>query len=141
MSALFKPWTNTAFRVVLFALALLFGGGLIAGPMIYVRSPLYTQQQDPIDQPVQFDHRHHVGDEGIDCRYCHTTVEKSSFASVPSTSVCLNCHSQIWNKSPATAASIRWRRWRSGRRSPWAGAWTATEIRNASYGRARRSPA
>ena len=49
MSALFKPWTNTAFRVALLLLALLFGGGLIAGPMIYVRSPLYTQQQDPID--------------------------------------------------------------------------------------------
>ncbi|HYV67349.1 MAG TPA: cytochrome c3 family protein [Myxococcales bacterium] len=103
MSALFKPWTNTAFRLALFALALLFTGGLIAGPMIYVRSPLYTQQQDPIDQPVQFDHRHHVGDEGIDCRYCHSSVEKSSFAGIPATSVCLNCHSQIWNKSPKLA--------------------------------------
>src|SRR5439155_652391 len=67
MSVLFKPWTNTAFRLALFGLALLFGGGLIAGPMIYVRSPLSTQQQDPMDQPVQFDHRQHVGDEGLAC--------------------------------------------------------------------------
>jgi len=103
MSLLFKPWTNTAFRVALVALALGVGGGVIGGPMLYVRSPLYTQQQDPIDQPVQFDHRHHVGDEGIDCRYCHSLVEKSPFAGVPATAVCLNCHSQVWNKSPKLA--------------------------------------
>jgi hypothetical protein len=103
MSALFKPSSNTAFRVALFTLALLFGGGLIAGPMIYVRTPFFTQQQDPVDQPVQFDHRHHVGDEGIDCRYCHFTVEKGPFAGIPPTSLCLNCHSQIWNKSPKLA--------------------------------------
>jgi hypothetical protein len=103
MSALFKPWTNTAFRATLVALFVIFAGGVIGGPMIYVRSPLYTQQQDPIDQPVQFDHRHHVGDEGIDCRYCHFSVEKGPFAGIPPTSVCLNCHSQIWNKSPKLA--------------------------------------
>ena len=103
MSALFQPSSNTAFRLALFAIALLFGGGLIAGPMIYVRTPFYTQQQDPVDQPVQFDHRHHVGDEGIDCRYCHYLVEKSPNAGVPPTSLCLNCHAQIWNKSPKLA--------------------------------------
>jgi len=103
MSALFKPSSNTAFRIALVMLALLFGGGLIAGPMIYVRTPFYTQQQDPVDQPVQFDHRHHVGDEGIDCRYCHYLVEKSPNAGIPPTSVCLNCHEQIWNKSPKLA--------------------------------------
>src|SRR5438477_339929 len=73
MSSLFKPSSNTRFRVALGALALLVGGGLVAGPMIYVRTPFYTQQQDPIEQPVQFDHRHHVGDEGIDC---HRAPEK-----------------------------------------------------------------
>jgi Cytochrome c7 and related cytochrome c len=103
MSALFKPSANTGFRVAIFALALLGGGGLIAGPMIYVRTPFFTQQQDPIDQPVQFDHRHHVGDEGIDCRYCHYLVEKTQWAGVPPTSLCLNCHEQIWNKSPKLA--------------------------------------
>ncbi len=52
-------------------------------------------------QPVQFSHKHHAGDDGIDCRYCHTSVETSSFAGVPATRVCMNCHSQIWADSPA----------------------------------------
>src|SRR5689334_12637849 len=103
MSSLFKPSSNTAFRIALFVLALVLGGGLVAGPMIYVRTPYFTQLQDPIDQPVQFDHRHHVGDEGIDCRYCHALVEKAPNAGVPPTSLCLNCHEQIWNKSPKLA--------------------------------------
>jgi hypothetical protein len=56
--------------------------------------------QDPVEQPIQFDHRHHTRDEGIDCRYCHNTVDRSPAASIPQTQLCLNCHSQIWNKSP-----------------------------------------
>ena len=99
MSSLFKPWANTVFRVTLVGLATFLIGG-IAFAMVYVRSPLFTGQNDPIQQPLQFDHRHHVGDEGIDCRYCHNTVEKSPSAGIPPTSLCLNCHSQIWNKSP-----------------------------------------
>src|SRR5438093_5397512 len=64
------------------------------------RSSWNTGQWLERQQPVQFDHRHHVGDDGIDCRYCHTTVETAPSAGIPSTGVCLNCHSQIWNKSP-----------------------------------------
>ena len=99
MSVLFKPWTNTAFRVVLFCLAA--GAATFLGSlMVYARSPLGTSQQEPVEQPVQFDHRHHVADEGIDCRYCHATVERSPSAGIPPTATCLGCHSQIWNKSP-----------------------------------------
>ena len=50
-------------------------------------------------QPVPFSHRHHAGELGIDCRYCHTSVEKSSFAGVPPTQTCMTCHSQIWTNS------------------------------------------
>lgn len=58
----------------------------------------------PIEQPVQFSHKHHVGDDGIDCRYCHTSVEKSAFAGMPSTHTCMTCHSQIWSDSPELQA-------------------------------------
>jgi hypothetical protein len=51
-------------------------------------------------QPVQFSHKHHAGDDGIDCRYCHTSVETSSFAGMPPTATCMNCHKQIWADAP-----------------------------------------
>jgi Cytochrome c3 len=54
----------------------------------------------PIEQPIPFSHRHHVGDDGIDCRYCHTSVETAASAGIPSTAVCMNGHKQIWSDSP-----------------------------------------
>ena len=99
MSPLFRPRHNTLAQISLFVLAA--GAlGTIGGLMIYVRSPYARGMQDPIEQPLQFDHRHHTRDEGIDCRYCHSTVDRSPYAGIPSTAVCLNCHSQVWNKSP-----------------------------------------
>jgi hypothetical protein len=68
--------------------------------MLYARTPYARAMQEPVEQPIQFDHRHHTRDEGIDCRYCHNTVDRSPAASVPQTQLCLNCHSQVWNKSP-----------------------------------------
>jgi hypothetical protein len=62
-------------------------------------SPWYTQQYVKRQQPVPFSHRHHAGELGIDCRYCHTSVEKSSFAGVPPTQTCMTCHSQIWTNA------------------------------------------
>jgi hypothetical protein len=58
---------------------------------------------EPVAQPIAFSHKHHVGDDGIDCRYCHTSVEKSGFAGMPSTSICLSCHSQLFLDSPLLA--------------------------------------
>jgi hypothetical protein len=58
---------------------------------------------EPVTQPIPFSHKHHVGDDGIDCRYCHTSVEKSGFAGLPSTSICLTCHSQLFLDSPKLA--------------------------------------
>jgi hypothetical protein len=99
MSLLFRPRHNTAAQISLFVVAAGALGG-IGGLLVFVRTPLARGMQDPIEQPIQFDHRHHTRDEGIDCRYCHNTVDKSPSASIPPTQLCLNCHSQIWNKSP-----------------------------------------
>jgi len=63
-------------------------------------SPYMTRVDVPLDQPVPFSHKHHVAGLGIDCRYCHTGVEKSAFAGVPPTETCMTCHSQIWRDAP-----------------------------------------
>ncbi|HZV04146.1 MAG TPA: cytochrome c3 family protein [Gemmataceae bacterium] len=78
-----------------------------------------TQQRFAPQQPVPFSHKHHVSGLGIDCRYCHTEVEKSSDAGMPSTAICMTCHSQIWTnagmlapdrESLAKNEPIRWTR-------------------------------
>jgi hypothetical protein len=99
MSALFSPRSNALFRLVL-VLLVAGAAGSVAGAMVYWRTPYGTGQQQMVAQPVQFDHRHHVKDDLIDCRYCHTTVESAPSAGIPPTELCLNCHSQVWNKSP-----------------------------------------
>jgi hypothetical protein len=102
MAQLFSPRANIYIRVILFsgvALVCLVGW---ATSEIYW-SPYSTYVDVPFDQPVPFSHKHHVTDDGIDCRYCHTSVEKSSFAGLPSTETCMTCHSQIWKDAPALA--------------------------------------
>lgn len=99
MASLFRPKHNTLARLSLLILAAGAVGG-IGGILFYVRTPLARGMQDPIEQPIQFDHRHHTRDEGIDCRFCHSDVERSPHAGIPSSQLCLNCHSQIWNQSP-----------------------------------------
>jgi hypothetical protein len=69
------------------------------------------------EQPVQFSHRHHRGDDGISCRYCHTSVEVSDSAGLPPTQTCMNCHSQIWADSPYLEP-VR-ESWRTGRPIKW----------------------
>jgi hypothetical protein len=99
MSALFPPAWNTIVRVA--ALGLLAAPVIAVGALyVYAFSPLYTGQRDQIEQVIQFDHRHHVTDDGIDCRYCHSSVERSPYAGIPPTETCMNCHAQVWNKSP-----------------------------------------
>ena len=96
---IFHRSTNTISRVSLFGAVffLAFLGWLFGAIQ---RSPYVTQEGVAREQPVQFSHQHHVGAIGIDCRYCHTTVETSAFAGIPPTKTCMNCHSQIWATSP-----------------------------------------
>jgi hypothetical protein len=96
---IFHHSTNTIAKVSI------FGGLFVVAASLWVlaeinRSSYNTGQFIEVQQPVQFSHKHHVGDDGIDCRYCHTTVETSNTAGMPPTKTCMNCHSQIWAESP-----------------------------------------
>jgi hypothetical protein len=65
-----------------------------------VRSSYVTEVNVAREQPVPFSHKHHVAGLGLDCRYCHTTVEETNFAGIPPTKTCMNCHAQVWNDAP-----------------------------------------
>ncbi len=69
--------------------------------VLYVlyRAPYLTGQEQVREQPVPFSHKHHVSGLGIDCRYCHTSVETSAFAGIPPTETCMSCHSQLWTNA------------------------------------------
>jgi len=99
MGALFGRRSNRRFRAVL-AVLLVGPAGLLGGLLLFQRIPYGTRQFDELIQPVAFDHRHHVADDAIDCRYCHQGAEKAASAGIPATALCMNCHAQIWNKSP-----------------------------------------
>lgn len=116
MASEFRPWSNTAVRIALAAL-LVAGAAVVIGPMIWVRTPYRRGQYEPVDQPVEFDHRHHVQDDGIACVYCHSTVFKSASAGIPSTEKCMGCHNQIWTQS-AALEPVR-RSFFSGAPIPW----------------------
>lgn len=118
MAQIFHRSTNTISRVSIFG-GLLFLIALVAALAAINESPYITEVGVARSQPVPFSHKHHVGEEGIDCRYCHTSVEESSFAGIPPTKTCMNCHSQIWADSPVlapvrdsfrTGKSIQWTR-------------------------------
>ena len=99
MPQIFRRSANTLSKLSLAGL-LMVVGGLILTTMILGRSSYVTRAQEYIEQPVQFSHLHHVGDDGIDCRYCHTSVETAAFAGIPPTKTCMNCHTQIWATAP-----------------------------------------
>jgi hypothetical protein len=99
MSQIFHRHSNIYSRLSILAVVAVAAilGGVVA--MLHL-SGYNTNQGMYVEQPVQFSHAHHVGGEGIDCRYCHTTVEESAFANIPPTKTCMNCHSQIWTNAP-----------------------------------------
>jgi hypothetical protein len=116
MAQIFTPGAVLWVKVLLLAAAL----GLTTMAVLW-----YHYQYAPhavglaLRQPVPFSHKHHVGDDGIDCRYCHARVEQSAVADIPSTSVCLDCHSQLFTDAPVlkplhesarTGVALRWAR-------------------------------
>jgi hypothetical protein len=118
MSQTFKRSANVLARVSIYGAVLIL---VAISWTVYElnRSTYATMEGVAREQPVPFSHEHHVSGLGLDCRYCHTSVETSAFAGLPSTATCMNCHSQIWADSPMlqpvrasyrTGSSLGWMR-------------------------------
>jgi hypothetical protein len=118
MPQIFHRSFNTVSKVSIFGAVFILAGAGWAFAR-WSRSDYVTGVGVALDQPVPFSHQHHVAGLGIDCRYCHASVEESAFAGLPATRVCMNCHQQIWANSPMlepvrdslrTGKSITWNR-------------------------------
>jgi len=113
---IFHRSANTIARVTIFGAVFFIAAAAYVLAMVQ-RSDYVTRVGEAIEQPVPFSHQHHVAGLGIDCRYCHTSVETSAFAGIPPTSTCMNCHSQIWTNAemlePVRAS------YRSGKAIEW----------------------
>src|SRR6266699_24886 len=116
MPQIFRHSTNYLARGTIFGAIFILIAALFVGAEIN-RSGWNTGQWIERQQPIQFSHKHHVGDDGIDCRYCHTSVETSAVAGIPPTKTCMNCHSVLFNsasylepirESVRTDTSIEW---------------------------------
>jgi Cytochrome c7 and related cytochrome c len=113
---IFHRSTNTISRATIFGAV--FVVALVFWAMAQIqRSPFVTYAEVVKPQPVPFSHQHHVTGLGIDCRYCHTSVENSRFAGIPPTKTCINCHSQIWTNA-ALLEPVR-ESFRSGKSLQW----------------------
>lgn len=102
MAQLFGPRANTIGRIALCAIILVPIAAL-AVHVLLMYSPYLTGLNHIAQQPVPFSHKHHVTEDGIDCRYCHYDVERSALAGIPPTQVCMSCHSQLWKDAPMLA--------------------------------------
>ena len=118
MAQIFPPSANW-FSKASVLIVLVFVGSLLSIILNINRLDYVSKVNVPIVQPVPFSHKHHVQGMGIDCRYCHTTVEESAFAGIPPTETCMTCHSQIWTEAPLlepvresyrTNTSLQWNR-------------------------------
>src|SRR5580765_6003971 len=116
MSQIFHRSANTIARVSIFG-AVFFIAALLGLFAEVNRSPWITDVHVAREQPIQFSHERHVAGNGIDCRYCHTSVENSSFAGIPSTKTCMNCHKQIWTGAPMLEPV--WESYRTGNSLVW----------------------
>jgi hypothetical protein len=116
MPQIFDRSSNALARMTLVITGLLIiATGLMLDEL--QRSPWVTRQGQRADQPVEFSHKHHVQGLGLQCQYCHTSVEKSSYAGIPPTKTCMNCHAQIWTNANLLEP-VR-QSWASGQSIPW----------------------
>jgi hypothetical protein len=113
---IFHRSTNTISRATIYGAVFLLAA-LLWAVLALQRSPYVTYAKVAKPQPVPFSHQHHVAALGIDCRYCHTSVETSSFAGIAPTRTCMNCHSQIWTNA-ALLEPVR-ESFRSGKSLVW----------------------
>ena len=118
MAQIFHRSANSLAKVSIVSAVLLLSGVVWAAYRINA-GDFITDVAVSKAQPVPFSHKHHVSDDGIDCRYCHTSVETSAFAGIPPTETCMSCHSQIWlnaemlepvRESFRTGKSLEWTR-------------------------------
>jgi hypothetical protein len=118
MAQIFPKALNPIAKMIVLGLPLLGGTAGVTGAAFY-RSSYATGMSEIVPQPIAFSHAHHVGQLGIHCAYCHTSVEVSGFANIPPTKTCMNCHQQIWQgadmlgevrESYKTNTSIVWNR-------------------------------
>ena len=116
MAQVFHPSTNTLSKVTIFGAVFVLGAVTWATAMIN-RGPWVTEVDVAHEQPVQFSHKHHVQALGIDCRYCHTSVEDAASAGMPATKTCMTCHSQVWADAPILEP-VR-ESWRTDRSLEW----------------------
>src|SRR6266478_2031048 len=116
MPQIFRHSTNYLARATIYGAIFILLSALFVTAEI-TRSGWNTGQWIERQQPIQFSHKHHVGDDGIDCRYCHTSVETSATAGIPPTKTCMSCHSVLFNnvgylepirESYRTDTSIQW---------------------------------
>ena len=99
MAQLFPKSANSLAPASLAALVLVAGGAV--GSLLALDYAGFNQRRgETVEQKVPFSHEHHVAGLGIDCRYCHTSVETSAVAGIPPTSTCYNCHKTVWNEAP-----------------------------------------
>ncbi len=109
MAQLFPKSANYLAPASIAAIVLVAGGAV--GSLLAIDYAGFNQRRgETVEQTVPFSHEHHVAGLGIDCRYCHTAVEKSASAGVPPTSTCYNCHKVVWNEAPMlepVRASVR----------------------------------
>ena len=115
MANIFPKWTNQLPLKVLAGAALVVTA--LTGGITYYFTPKYTNVGYQPVQPVPFSHAIHADQLGLDCRYCHSYVEKAAHSNVPSTQTCMNCHSQIKQNSPRLAL-VR-DSYQSGKPIPW----------------------